>query len=115
MEFEYRFKVKEFNVIDGDTVDTLLDLGLDVFTNERVRLWGIDAPEVRTKDLQEKEAGLAAAKFLEEQMQNASIIEIQSIVYRRGKYGRLLGNVICDGKNINVEMLIKNLVQPYTK
>ena len=62
----YTYKIKEIlRVVDGDTVDVLIDLGFGVFKKERVRLGGIDAPESRTKDLYEKKLGLEAKAELE--------------------------------------------------
>ena len=61
----YEYKIKEVvKVVDGDTVDIVIDLGFDLTKKERVRLAGIDAPESRTKDLEEKELGLDAKEFL---------------------------------------------------
>jgi micrococcal nuclease len=112
---EYKYKVLEYRVVDGDTVDCVLDLGLDVRVFERVRLWGIDAPETRTKDLEEKEKGIAAKKFLEDKLDLAENVEFHSKVFLRGKYGRLLGDIYTDGENLNVTMLMENVVKPYIK
>lgn len=111
----YIFRVESYTVIDGDTVDCLLDLGLDTFKRERIRLWGINAPETRTKDDEEKAAGFAASNFLREQLEIAKLIEVESVVFRRGKYGRILGNLIADGNNLNVMMLMEGMAEPYVK
>ena len=61
----YEYKItKIMKVVDGDTVDVILDLGFDMYKKERVRLAGIDTPESRTRDLEEKEMGLGAKEFL---------------------------------------------------
>ena len=65
----HQYKVKKINrVIDGDTVDLDIDLGFSITISQRIRLKDIDAPETRTKDLEEKERGLAAKVWLEEQL-----------------------------------------------
>jgi micrococcal nuclease len=66
----YQYKVKKFDrIIDGDTVDILIDVGFDITIKQRVRLLNIDAPETRTKDLEEKERGLEAKYWLEKELQ----------------------------------------------
>lgn len=114
-KFQYRFKVKEWKVIDGDTIDCLFDLGLDIQAFERVRLWGIDAPETRTKDLEEKEKGLNAKRWLVERLNAAVLVEVHSQQFLRGKYGRVLGDIYADGENLNVSMLMEDIVKPYSK
>ena len=78
-------------VIDGDTVDVEINLGFDIKINERIRLLNIDAPEVRTRDLVEKELGLAAKAYVEELMPPGSKQIIKTQYDRRGKFGRVLG------------------------
>jgi endonuclease YncB( thermonuclease family) len=113
--FQYKFRVVDYRVIDGDTVDCTFDLGLDTYCKERVRLFGIDAAEIRTKDLEEKEEGVKAKAYLEERLENAQLIEVHSKVFARGKYGRVLGDIYADGENLNVTMLMENIVRPYLK
>ena len=73
----YEYKVKEVvKVVDGDTIDVVIDLGFDLFKKERVRLAGIDTPESRTRDLEEKKLGLEAKKYLEIHLQGANEIII---------------------------------------
>ena len=65
----YEYKIKEvIKVVDGDTIDILIDLGFDLTKKERVRLAGIDTPECRTKNLEEKELGLEAKEFLKRRL-----------------------------------------------
>ena len=64
----YTYRAKLIRVIDGDTIDAIIDLGFDVWVKKRIRLNGIDAPETRTKNLTEKEHGLKTKAFLEEIM-----------------------------------------------
>ena len=61
----YQYIAKLIRVIDGDTVDALVDLGFDVWVKKRIRLYGINTPETRTRDLEEKKAGIAAKERLE--------------------------------------------------
>ena len=69
MPFEYRVK-KLLNVVDGDTIDVEIDLGFSIFYTSRVRLAGIDTPESRTKDLEEKKLGLEVKEYLKHRIEN---------------------------------------------
>jgi micrococcal nuclease len=102
----YEYKAKLDRVVDGDTVDVILDLGFDVHLFARIRLHGINTPETRTKDLKEKERGLAAKARVEELLPKEFIV--QSKEYDRGKYGRILGVLIVRGKTetININELL---------
>ena len=96
--------------VDGDTIDVVLDLGFDIRFKSRVRLYGIDTPESRTRDKDEKVRGKMAAAFLKEAVDNGAKVVIETkLKDSRGKYGRVLGNVVVDGVNIN-EALIKNFL-----
>ena len=93
----YNFRVIEINrVIDGDTIDVTIDLGFDLYKKERVRVAGVDTPEKRTKDEEEKVLGYDATHWLEEKL-NGAISGDDDLVIRTelvggvGKYGRLLG------------------------
>ena len=92
--YEYRCKI--LRVIDGDTVDVDIDLGFGVWLHkERVRLFGIDTPESRTRDLEEKKRGLAAKDRLIEILKaNDNKFVLQS--YGVGKYGRCLGELFVE-------------------
>jgi len=88
----YQYKAKLIRVVDGDTVDAMIDCGFSTFKKERIRLYGIDTPECRTRDKEEKARGLAAKARLEELIadgNNEFIIETS--IDKKGKYGRLLG------------------------
>ena len=89
----YRYKCKIVRVVDGDTVDVDIDLGFDVWLKkQRIRLYGVDTPESRTRDLEEKKYGLAAKHFVESYLPLGSS---QTLRTRkddsRGKFGRILG------------------------
>ena len=90
----YEYKIKQIDrVIDGDTVDATIDLGFDVLYKTRVRLYGINTPESRTRDLEEKERGLAAKARLNEIINKAVRMGHHLILAtkEKGKYGRYLG------------------------
>jgi micrococcal nuclease len=88
----YEYKAKLLRVVDGDTVDILIDCGFSTFKKERVRLYGINTPETRTRDKAEKKKGLAAKARLKELFkQSKNNVIIETYVDKRGKYGRLLG------------------------
>ena len=90
--YEYRCKVVK--VIDGDTVDVDIDLGFGVWMHkERVRLFGIDTPESRTRDLEEKKYGLAAKKFLTNMLDDDGGIILTTHKDKTGKVGRILGEL----------------------
>jgi len=93
----YNFRVTEINrVLDGDTIDVTIDLGFDLFKKERVRIAGVDTPEKRTRDLEEKELGIDATNWLKDRLEGALAGE-ENLTIRTelvggvGKYGRLLG------------------------
>ena len=90
----YQYKATLIKVVDGDTVDALIDCGFSTFKKERIRLYGIDAPESRTRDKAEKKRGLAAKARLKELLRegkNEFIVETS--IDKKGKYGRLLGSL----------------------
>ncbi len=109
----YTYKIKLDRVIDGDTIDAYIDLGFDVSVKKRIRFIGINTPESRTRDLEEKAKGLAAKDRVKQLLEGANTIQLKS--HGVGKYGRCLGELhvdVVDGKekltmeSIN-ELLIK--------
>jgi len=102
--YEYACKVER--VVDGDTVDVVLNLGFDIMYKSRVRLYGIDTPESRTRNLDEKARGKMAGAFLKNKIDSGEKVVIQTkLKDSRGKFGRVLGNIIVDGININQSMI----------
>ena len=94
-------------VVDGDTCDVTLHLGFDILYKGRVRLTGIDTPESRTRDLEEKKYGLAAKEFLKK-WTGAGHLVLRTFKDGKGKYGRILGQIWYeDTHNIN-QLLIDN-------
>ena len=93
----YNFRVTEIvKVLDGDTIDVIIDLGFDLYKKERVRIAGVDTPEKRTRDLEEKALGIDATNWLEDQLDGAISGEDDLVIRTElnggvGKYGRLLG------------------------
>ena len=95
----YEYKIKEINrIVDGDTVDATIDLGFDVLYKTRVRLYGINTPETRTRDLEEKAKGLAAKERLNEIINKAVHMGHHLILQtkEKGKFGRYLGVIIIE-------------------
>ncbi len=93
----YNFRVIEINkVLDGDTIDVTIDLGFDLYKKERVRIAGVDTPEKRTRDLEEKALGIDATNWLKEKLEGAVVGDDDLVIRTElvggvGKYGRLLG------------------------
>ena len=97
----YEYKVNEVTkVVDGDTVDLQIDLGFDITKKERVRIGGIDAPESRTRNLEEKKLGLEAKAFVQEQLETAESIIIRT--QKTDKYGRILGWLYLNGETVSL-------------
>jgi len=109
----YNFRVIEINrVVDGDTIDVTIDLGFDLYKKERVRIAGVDTPEKRTRNLEEKALGIDATNWLKEKLEGA-IDGDDDLVIRTeldggvGKYGRLLGWCYIGDSNLSLnEMMI---------
>tara|TARA_Y100000004_G_C8818166_1_gene370685 strand:- start:86 stop:526 length:441 start_codon:yes stop_codon:yes gene_type:complete len=109
----YEYKIKEvLRVVDGDTIDVLIDLGFGLTKKERVRVAGIDTPESRTRNLYEKYLGKEAATYLEEELLAENIIIKTE---KDGKYGRMLGWLYKEGENISIQerMINKGYGWPY--
>jgi len=103
MKSPYFFNCKLDRVIDGDTIDVNIDLGFNTWlTKRRVRLAGIDTPESRTRNLEEKKLGLAAKERLKELCTEDILLESMGV----GKYGRILGVPYVDGRSM-CEILIE--------
>ena len=102
--YEYRCKVTR--VVDGDTVDIDIDLGFGVWLHkERVRIYGIDTPESRTRDKIEKRFGLLAKEFVKQFVKGSSIILRTQKYDAKGKFGRILGDIIVDDKSLSETMI----------
>ena len=117
----YNFRVTEINkVLDGDTIDVTIDLGFDLYKKERVRIAGVDTPEKRTRDLEEKELGIDATNWLKEKLESTLAGDDELTIRTElhggvGKYGRLLGWLYVGEESIslNEQMIDEGYAWPY--
>ena len=117
----YNFRVTEIvKVVDGDTIDVIIDLGFDLYKKERVRIAGVDTPEKRTRNLEEKELGIDATNWLKDQLESAIDGEDDLVIRTEidggfGKYGRLLGWLYIgeDTESINERMIAEGYAWSY--
>ena len=106
--YEYYVRKVE-NVVDGDTIDVLIDLGFDILFASRVRLAGIDTPESRTKDVAEKALGLEAKEYLKKALKDAKSVVIKTEKMDSSeKYGRILGWVYINGNTVSLNDMMIN-------
>jgi|TARA_Y100000389_G_C17264748_1_gene414854 micrococcal nuclease len=106
----YTYKAKLDRVVDGDTIDAHINLGFDITIHKRIRLAGIDTPESRTRDLEEKARGLASKDRLVELLGEGSfILESKEV----GKYGRVLGTLHVEDVNINETLVEEGFAVEY--
>ena len=117
----YNFRVIEINrVVDGDTIDVTIDLGFDLYKKERVRVAGVDTPEKRTRDKEEKELGIDATNWIKDRLE-AAIAGEEDLVIRTelvggvGKYGRLLGWLYIGDQELSLNeiMITEGYAWPY--
>ena len=117
----YNFRVVEINrVLDGDTIDVTIDLGFDLYKKERVRVAGVDTPEKRTRNLEEKALGIDATNWLKEKLEGAILGDDDLIIRTElvggvGKYGRLLGwlYIGTDNVSLNEQMIDEGYAHAY--
>ena len=118
----YNFRVTEIvKVLDGDTIDVLIDLGVDLFKKERVRIAGVDTPEKRTRDLEEKALGIDATNWLKKKLEDTIAGDGDELTIRTelvggtGKYGRLLGWLYIneDALSLNEQMITEGYAWEY--
>jgi len=101
-------------VVDGDTIDARVDLGFKMWTHIRIRLYEIDAPELRTRDLDEKAQGLRSKAYLKSIMDSCGgkfILKSHGV----GKFGRCLGTIYVHGENINERLITEGYAVRYKK
>jgi len=103
MAEQYWYSARVLKVIDGDTLDVMIDLGFNIHHKARVRLYGVNTPESRTKDLAEKELGLKAKSFTSDWATRHSNVFINTIAGKDDKYGRILAMVYSD-KDVKSEL-----------
>ena len=117
----YNFRVTSIDkVLDGDTIDVTIDLGFDLYKKERVRVAGVDTPEKRTRDLEEKALGIDATNWLKEKLEetingDGELSVRTELVGGVGKYGRLLGWLYIDDSEIslNEQMIDEGYAHAY--
>jgi len=109
---KYIYRAKLDRVVDGDTIDAMIDLGFNTWVKRRIRYMGLDTWESRTRDLDEKKKGLAAKarnkELLEKVSSKSGFFRIKS--HGTGKYGRVLGEIFIqdvDGKQYNINETLK--------
>jgi micrococcal nuclease len=106
----YTYKAKLDRVVDGDTIDAHINLGFDITIHKRIRLAGIDTPESRTRDLEEKARGLASKDRLVELLGEGDfILESKEV----GKYGRVLGTLHVEDVNVNETLVEEGFAVEY--
>lgn len=102
MAEQFWYAAKVIKVVDGDTLDVLIDLGFNIHHKVRVRLYGLNTPESRTKDLGEKEMGLKAKSFTQDWTTRHQVVFLKTIAGKDDKYGRVLAQIYSD-KDIKSE------------
>ena len=110
----YEYSCVVDRVVDGDTVDVTIDLGFKIFHKARVRMYGIDTPESRTRDLDEKARGILSKSFLQDALVQSNKVIIKTQKDAKGKFGRILGELYVNDININQLMVDKYLAVAYT-
>ena len=107
-------------VLDGDTIDVIIDLGFDLAKTERVRIAGVDTPEKRTRNLEEKALGIDATEWLKDKLEGAidgddDLVIRTELVGGVGKYGRLLGWLYIGDADVslNEQMITEGYAWPY--
>ena len=112
----YTYKAKVISVYDGDTITCLLDLGFNIHVKEKFRLYGIDTPEIRTKDLEEKEKGYQSKHRLQELIEE-KVVFLK--VLKKGKFGRWIASVylneneLLKDRSVNNLLIEENLAVPF--
>ena len=117
----YNFRVVKIDrVVDGDTIDVTIDLGFDLYKKERVRVAGVDTPEKRTKNLEEKALGIDATNWLKKELEDVLAGDDELIVRTElhggvGKYGRLLGWLYVGDEelSLNEQMITQGYAHAY--
>jgi micrococcal nuclease len=110
----YDYQCTIVRVVDGDTVDVDIDLGFDTWRRgERIRLYGVDTPECRSRSATEKKAGLLAKGFVMQMLHEGGTYKLTT--KEKGKFGRYLGTIKIDGElTINAALISEHLAVPYS-
>ena len=110
----YHYSAEVTRVVDGDTVAAFVDLGFDMHSKQRVRLFGINTPECRTRNKEEKKAGLAAkARLVEMLRENKNKCVIKTRLDKKGKFGRVLGILYVNNCDLNTQLVKEGHAKKY--
>ena len=114
----HEYKVEVLRVVDGDTVDVDIDLGFSTWLKkQRIRLYGVDTPESRTRDLEEKKYGLAAKEYVKKFLDDKWLILKTETYDAEGKFGRILGSLYrttnYSDMSVNEYLIEKHHAVPY--
>ena len=101
------YSAKVVRVVDGDTADAMIDLGFDTWVKKRIRFYGVDTWESRTRNLEEKKKGLAAKDYVKDLLENSDEGKFLLKSHGVGKYGRVLGELFVKGNEQSVNELLK--------
>ena len=104
---KHGYSAKLLRVVDGDTADAMIDLGFNTWVKKRIRFYGVDTWESRTRDLEEKKKGLEAKAYVKDLLENADDGKFSVISHGLGKYGRVLGEIFIKGHETSVNDLLK--------
>ena len=99
----YHYNASLLRIVDGDTFDAMIDMGFSCFCKQRIRILGIQCPEIHTKDAEAKAGGIAASYYAHEIMDSASQLVIRTV--SKDSFGRWLADVWSDGKSVGDRML----------
>ena len=105
---KYEYSAELVRVVDGDTCDALIDLGFDTWVKKRIRFYGVDTWESRTRDLEEKAKGLEAKAFTKDLLENSDEGKFAIRSHGVGKYGRVLGEIFLKGQDKSLNDLLKD-------
>ena len=110
----HEYKARIIKIVDGDTIKCDIDLGFDiVMANQTIRLYGVDTPESRTSDKEEKYYGNISKQFLKDYCPKGTWIILRTHLDKKGKFGRILGELIVNDTNLNKALIEENLAVEY--
>ena len=109
----FTYNIKITKVVDGDTAKGDIDLGFGmVYANQTIRFWGIDTPESRTRDLEEKYYGKLSSQYVKDRLIVGEKYQMRTEI-DKGKFGRILGEFFIDGVSLNEQMVKENMAVKY--
>ena len=104
---KHNYSAKLVRVVDGDTCDAMIDLGFNTWVKKRIRFYGVDTWESRTRNLEEKKKGLAAKAYVKDLLEHSDEGKFALKSHGVGKYGRVLGELFVKGNETSVNELLK--------